>query len=247
VSQVVLRRFCKDGLLAVTHLPTGDQAFKPPDEVGFVEIPKVVIGRLEQIWGNGVENAAKAALNALEHGDLLQKPKHVATIKDLIALHFVRSWVLIEIVDEGKIQTSKELWDRLSQRFPDRRADTERVAEDVLNRILVEVLEENIDKVKRFFAPMNLEIGMSGISDRMILGDVPVMNLSADGRLGIKGGVPINESTAVGMPLTPNHLVSLTSEAAKYGYVALSPAETTAVSEKQRALAARQLFALPLG
>ena len=54
----VLRQFAREGLVAACSLPSGRHELKLPEDVAFIDVDERIIGRLEQEWGQGIENDA---------------------------------------------------------------------------------------------------------------------------------------------------------------------------------------------
>ncbi len=249
LSQVVLRQFARNGLVSAYVPGTAKSTLKRPEEVAFINVDERIIGRLEQEWGQGVENDAGRAMRVLHDGGLLYQPKHLKTLKALIALHYVRSSVLVTLLNQAKATYGDLLESRLAGQFPAHSADIDHVLStewpDRVDGILIDILEENIRKVSEYLVNRDLEIGQAPASRQLIIGDVPVINIAGDGRTGIQAGVPINESTTIGMPLTPWHLVAITSDPKTGKYVALTPTQVDATNRKQRELAYCEYYCLP--
>src|ERR1700745_134527 len=109
VSQVILRRFLGptpqgDRLLSY-NLQYGSAKLRGTQRVGmlehFVEIDSEKTARL---WGR-TDQDLPAAIDAAHTRRVLQAPKHVAVIKDAIALHFARSLDTLESVKKNWDQT----------------------------------------------------------------------------------------------------------------------------------------------
>ena len=109
VSRALLRRFLGptnqgDRLLSY-NLQFGKAYLRAPGAVGKLEnFVKIDSRETEQLWGL-TEQDLPAAIKAARTRRVLQNPKHVAVIKDAIALHFARSLDTLESVEQNWQQT----------------------------------------------------------------------------------------------------------------------------------------------
>jgi len=240
VSQVILRRFLgstsQGERLLAYNLRYGKAKLRAPGAVGklrnFVQIDSQ---ETEQVWGR-TEQDLPAAIDAARTRRVLQDPKHVAVIKDAIALHFARSLDTLESVNRSWQQTldtaraayladqaaMEELFYRKHGFAARGSAVAEEIADDLLRTAkelyengayfrlrVVDVFEEG----RRMAASARLEIIRPSLSrSRFLLGDVPAISYDA-GRnaLGIPGGVPFGDATTVFLPLTPTRLAALSN------------------------------------
>lgn len=238
VSQVILRRFLGptpqgDRLLA-HNLRYGKARLRSPGAVGklrnFVQIDSL---ETERLWGR-TEQDLPAAIDAALTRRVLQKPKHVAVIKDAIALHFARSLDTVESVNQSWQQTlataraaylaDQPAMEALFYRKHGFVATGPTVAEEIADDLLrtVKQLYENgsyfrlrvvdlFEEARRMAASARLEIiRPRGSQSRFLLGDVPAISFDAGGNaLGIPGGVPFGAATTVFLPLSPTRLAAL--------------------------------------
>lgn len=238
VSQVILRQFLGptsqgDRLLAY-NLRYGTAKLRAPKAVGklrdFVQIDSE---ETEQLWGR-TEQELPAAIDAAKTRRVLRNPKHVAVIKDAIALHFARSLDILQSVNQNWQQTldaaraaylgdrpaMEDLFYRKHGFVASGPAVGEEIADDLLRTArelyengsyfrlrVVDVFEE----ARRMAAAARLEIIRPRRSNaRFLLGDVPAITYDARrNALGIPGGVPFGDATTVFMPLSPTRLAAL--------------------------------------
>lgn len=271
VSQVILRRFLGstshgDRLLSY-NLRYGKATLRATGAVGklanFVRIDSL---ETERVWGR-TEQDLPAAIDAARTRRVLQDPKHVAVIKDAIALHFARSLDTLESVNHGWRETldsaraayladqpaMEELFYRKHGFVASGPAVAEEIADDLLKNArqlhedgayfrlrVVDVFEE----ARRMASSARLEIlRPSRSGSRFLLGDVPAISYDA-GRnaLGIPGGVPFGDATTVLMPLTPTRLAAL-SKADRFE--AVPPRAVTQVNAFQVAKAHDYVYMHP--
>ncbi|GAB2622729.1 hypothetical protein GCM10027168_63390 [Streptomyces capparidis] len=97
VSQVLLHRFTAPGPQGnrlypfdLDH-PERRHKLKPPSSVAFIEdFVRYASASLEELWGR-TESAMRDVFESIERGDTLNDPAKMVTLKDFLALHFVRS------------------------------------------------------------------------------------------------------------------------------------------------------------
>ena len=238
VSQVILRRFLgptpQGDRLLTYNLRYGKAKLRAPGAVGklrnFVQIDSL---ETERLWGR-TEQDLPAAIDAAHTRRVLQNPKHVAVIKDAIALHFARSLDTLESVNQSWQQilattraaylaeqpAMEELFYRKHGFFASGSIVAEEIVDDLLRT--VKQLYENgsyfrlrvvdlFEEARRMGASARLEIiRPRGSQSRFLLGDVPAISFNAGGNaLGIPGGVPFGDATTVFLPLSPTRLAAL--------------------------------------
>ena len=103
VSKALSGRFCgptSHGERLLSHnLQFGTAKLRAPRAVGrLTNFVKIDSERTEQLWGL-TEQDLPAAINAARTRRVLQNPKHVAVIKDAIALHYARSLDTLDSAD----------------------------------------------------------------------------------------------------------------------------------------------------
>jgi Protein of unknown function (DUF4238) len=238
ISQALMREFCVptnqgDRLLSY-NLRFGGTRLLPTRQVGKLrDFVKIDSEATEQLWSL-TEQELPAAIRAARTRRVLQNPKHVAVIKDAIALHFARSLDTLESVDQNWQQTlataraayvanrhaMEELF-YLKHGFVARGAAVnEEIADDLLSTAtalnqsgayfrlrVVDLFEE----ARSTAAAARLEIIWSRRRQfQFLFGDVPAITVGAGGRaLGIPGGVPFGDATTVFLPLSPWRLAAL--------------------------------------
>ena len=238
VSRALLRRFLGptnqgDRLLSY-NLQFGRANLRAPGAVGKLEnFVKIDSRETEQLWGL-TEQDLPAAIKAARTRRVLQSPKHVAVIKDAIALHFARSLDTLESVEQNWQQTlaaaraaymadrpaMEELFYQKHGYYAGGSTVAEEIADDLLSTAtalnqsgayfrlrVVDLFEE----ARRMAAASSLEIIWSrGRQFQFLLGDVPAITIGAGGAaLGIPGGVPFGDATTVFLPLSPWRLAAL--------------------------------------
>jgi Protein of unknown function (DUF4238) len=236
VSQALLRRFCiptpKGDRLLSYNLQFGKTKLLPPKQVGKLrDFVKIDSDETERLWGL-TEQELPAAIDAVRTRRILKNPKHVAVIKDAIALHYARSLDTLESADRIWQQG---LGDARAAYMADRPAMEElfyqkhgfwaggsTVAEEIADDLLetarslydsgaafrlrvVDLFEE----ARRKAAAASLEI-FRPRRGQFLLGDVPAITVGPGGQaLGIPGGVPFGDAKTVILPLTPTRLAAL--------------------------------------
>jgi len=239
VSQALLRRFCiptsqGDRLLSY-NLQYGKTQLLSTRQVGKLkDFVKIDSEETEKIWAR-TEQDLPDAIDAARTGRLFKNPKHVAVIKEAIALHFARS---LDTLDSTKALWEKTLSDARAAYLANPQAMeqifylkhgfvaggayvAEQVADDLLAHTralyqsgaafrlrVVDVFEE----ARARAASANLEIIRPNRRGQFLLGDVPAISVGPGGHaLGIPGGVPFGDATTVILPLSPTRLAALGS------------------------------------
>jgi hypothetical protein len=246
ISQVVLRQFTDASKQVEVHdKKTGKVELKRPYDVAYTLFETDLISGLEKQWNEDVENQAEKAFNILKNGDLLNYPQHQAVIKNLLALHFVRSDRLLETVKVMQERYAKQILDETLAVYPEH----EELIKKTLDRdwplttkkAMPELLEENIMKVSKYLEGHDLEIGLAPIGSEFILGDSPAVTLGEEGTLG----VAIQDAVNFGMPVTPHHIVAFRTKAETKRYLLLTAADVRAANNKQIICSRVEYYARP--
>ena len=248
VSQFLLKRFARGGVVGVNSITTHEQRHERVRDIGYVELEEELIGGMERKWQK-VESEAANALHKLDAGTLLDSSRNIFAIKRLMAMHFVRSEAFYLLMVSKREEYLDTVVRRLGMQFP---AETERLLPVIrsewmtmIDGSIPGILRDNISKVESFIDSQGIEIGVTPVGVSLILGDNPALTISKDGHLGILAGVPITEATGFSMPLGPKHLVALKTNALSRKYLQLSAEHVRNANEKQLAQAIRVYYSLP--
>lgn len=273
LTKVILRRFAADsgpskGLLYPFRLqyPQARHQLIGPDGCG--KIPDFIAfasGSAEQLWKE-TEDKLHDALAAVDNGTVLDSPAHMATIKDTIALHYVRSsaarlvhvrtWVRVWADSRARWLTSwrplleAEFYrakgfyaagDQALGLFLDRmmQASIDRAVSGQLFRVRVEDL---FGQAREQMSGLGLEI-LTPASGEFLIGDVPALTIRHDRtQAGVLGGIALGDANTVIMPLGPHHLAALgTANLAGK----LSPDQVASVNTRQIASAIEYVYLRP--
>ena len=231
ISQALMRQFCiptnqGDRLLSY-NLQFGRTRLLPTRQVGkLTDFVKIDSEATEQLWGR-TEQELPAAIKAARTRRVLTNPKHVAVIKDTIALHYARSQDTLESVEKNWQETlamartaymanrpaMEELFYQKHGYWAGGSTVAEEIADDLLSGAtalnqsgayfrlrVVDLFEE----ARRRAAAARLEIIWSRRSQfQFLFGDVPAIT--------IPDGAPFGDATTVFLPLSPTRLVALSS------------------------------------
>lgn len=239
VSQVLLKEFTNDAGLLTIHYK---DASRPPEtkstkEACYIEIETEFIERLEKYWNESIESDTKKTLRILKAGDVLNYEKHINILKKLMALHYIRSWVLMDIFAElGEYHTNLIIEETMRD-FSKSREEILKlvrpVLPGVLNKVLVDGLDRLIKKVDTHIEKFGLEIGVAPEGTNFILSDSPAIVMDKSGRLGPKEGVAIMNASEFAMVMTPKHVVALKSGKQAKTYMKLTARQVRALNDKQ--------------
>ena len=238
VSRALLREFCtpdargQDKLLAWAIQYGKAKSTGPGGVAKRDHFVKIDSQETEHTWGR-VEQAMPAALAAARTRRIFEKPKHVAVIKEAVALHFARS---LDVLDTQEVLLRQALAARRAEylrnwplmealylmkhglyppagdRFREEIADdllsqaTQLVDSGVLFRLRVVDLFE---KARAMASWMGLRI-LRPRRGEFLIGDVPVIPIDETrGAFGLSGGVAFGDATMIVLPLGPRRLAVL--------------------------------------
>lgn len=251
VSQVLLKRFASradDGRWqTIAHdKNSGSSELRGIDCVASREIERSLVEALEQEWSNDIEKEADKAINCILNNNWTDK--HVGTIKDLMALHFIRSQAF-ELVSNNShyiIKTLEAEKNKVIKIYPEYTDAINRVYHENLKtaplEIAIGILRTYITKTKDYLADLaiGLEVGQAPSDVEFIIGDVPVITLNRTGNV-----VPVTEADYVGMPITPKYLVTLKNNPNKKKPMLLTKRQVENVNKRQIGLSLVNYFSLP--
>lgn len=236
ISKVLLKRFAapfgSNGLKLVPfNLEHPDRLHKmaSPRECGKVPyFARFASASLEQVWGK-LETRIPDAARAVDRGDVFQHEQHVQTLKDLIALHLVRSLnyrnvherIFTNVYTEHRtaLLTDKSDLLRLAvlQRSGLHLAGPQGLtaaADQILSPHLANFengadfrarIEDTFAKAKEMISDAGLEI-LAPSAGEFLLGDTPALAIQQSGNR-TAFNVAIGDSTAIVLPFGPRHLL----------------------------------------
>ena len=237
VSKVLLRQFAiptKNGDRLLAHsLQYGKAKLRAPKGVGKLEnFVKIDSQETEELWGQ-TEQHLPAALAAARTRRIFANPKHVAVIKDAIALHFARSLELLQahamLWERGLERTRQQyradeatmatlFYQRYGLLPPSARAAGEIISQQLLaeTRQLYESgaifrlrVVDMFHAARQLASKAGLEI-IRPARGEFLIGDVPAIPIDATRQaLGVLGGVPFANASTVILPLGPRRLAAL--------------------------------------
>jgi hypothetical protein len=250
VSRVLLRQFCEptphgERLLSLS-LQYGSARPRAPRGVGKREdFVKIDSQETEHVWGL-TEGALPEALAAARTRRIFGNPKHVAVIKDAIALHFARSLDVLEVseaLQRRDLESARKAFLADPQRMdalfylkhkiypPASKNARETIADDLLattKQLIDGGVFFRLRVVDMFHAArgMTASLGLQILSPQggeFIIGDVPAIPIDVQrGALGLLGGVPFGNATMIVLPLGPKRLAALSRSADSFDRVPLA-------------------------
>jgi hypothetical protein len=240
VTRVLLRRFAAasgpdKGLLYPFALryPQARHRLLGPDGCG--KVPDFITfasGSAERLWKE-TEDKLHDALAAVDNGTLLGSPEHIATIKEAIALHYVRSsaaplvhvrtWVRVCAASRVRWLTN---WRWLLEVEFYRAKGFCAAGDQALGLFLDQMMQPSIDRAvsgqlfrvriedlfsqaRQWMRGQGLEI-LTPASGEFLIGDVPALTIRHGlSQAGVLGGIALGDAHTVIMPLGPRHLAAL--------------------------------------
>ncbi len=213
VSKVVLRRFTNPhGELLDINVQTGrTRRLHPSASMYEIDYISAAPNEAERLWAT-VEERMPRAYASIDNNTILQDPVALQTLKDCIALHFIRSYMLKRVT---QVSTAGAIAQMRGQLTNEGQAQVleESSAQEFWERVKV-----HFQDVRRWCAGLALEIiSPQHVDDEFLIGDTPALSYKAGNFLGGPlTGVPLSEAAAVYMPIGPRHLVSLAKQGGQF-------------------------------
>jgi hypothetical protein len=243
VSEVILRRFADaNGQILRIDLKSGKMAPRHPAACMYeLDFISAASDEAEALWKT-VEDRMWSAYVALENGAADQDPDAIATIKDCIALHFIRSHTIKYVAQQSSRSAIQTMLNRLMGE-EGRKVDRNYLEENKIilagpqgrefaaRKLLATVepalsspdefwkrVRDQFQNLKAWCAPLQLEI-LTPKDDAgdFLIGDTPALSYEAGNLMGgPKAGVTLDRAAAVYMPLSPRYVVSLAVKGGRY-------------------------------
>ncbi|MEU0521105.1 DUF4238 domain-containing protein [Streptosporangium sp. NPDC006007] len=238
VSQVLLKQFAvprpkSSGLQLIKFdldYPERSQKPKSPRACGWVEdFVRIESASAENLWGR-VEQEVPPTLMAVHDGTVFNDPKHAETLRNLIAVHMVRSHRYHKVHHNAFSDVYKRLRTTLLRNneellrvealretglhlpgphtlgaYLDRIMENSTPTKDHKSgRLFRNNIEEMFDKIRFFLAKFKIEI-IAPESGAFIIGDNPAITMRHDGTYNMA----IGDAHTVVLPIGPKHLIAL--------------------------------------
>ena len=252
ISQVILKQFANDQRQIVVHTKDRDDTeLQPIGCIAYMDIDEVLIKKLEEQWSQEIEAKADTAINNLKAGNINYFEKHIGVVKNLFALHFIRSQVfrLVEANKQAIDNRLAQTKDEVTAIYPEYNDLIERTYakehETAYVDIAIKVMEEYIPKVNDYISDSNIgfEIGEAPNNSEFVIGDIPVIT----GDRNYRFGIPITEANVIAMPLTPNHLVALKKNPETKKYKRLTAEQVKTANSRQLGLMQNHYYSAASG
>ncbi|CAL8973881.1 hypothetical protein CELL_01643 [Cellulomonas sp. T2.31MG-18] len=238
VSRVVLRRFVHGEVLSVYDRHKDAIYRKGPGGVFRSNFDRFDWATAEQRWG-AVESKMHAVYKLLDERRALDNPDAVETLRDLVAMHWVRSSAMraaheqvAQRVLNDRIRGLSSRPEILSVLLRQRTGlvaagaaeldwINERVHQELFDQVNDEMFSETVaqyyEKVRADLAARGrVQIGYVDPGADLLIGDAPVITLRPghDG-VGPHQGVAFMEATDIVMPISPTILIGMGPEPAE--------------------------------
>jgi hypothetical protein len=235
ISQVVLRRFLEvlpaGKRLTRVNLATGQVELITTNAAGWVrDFVPVDSKATEDLWQQ-VETRLNPAMDAALGGTALGNPAHLETLKDAVALHFIRNPQTLQVHNKSfadaldrridaiaKTPLAAEAFRRKYHLAPAGAGDL-RLGAEAFHEPMVTLHREGglfrlsvqrlYEKVCVRFDSRGVEILTPASANKeFLIGDSPAITLKqSTGEFGISQGITVDEADEIFMPLTPRLLV----------------------------------------
>ncbi len=170
-----------------------------------------------------------------------------------MVLHFVRSHSFLELLNEKEQVHFKEFMHEAILSNPEKYNEIDNGFLELRKKWRVDIvksipkqLKNNILKVEDFVSDHNIEIGEAPEGSSFILSDTPALNISDDGRIGIKGGVGITNSIGFAIPLGPKYIAALSVKPQAVHYIKLSDSHVKNINIKAIQGSLHEFYSAPL-
>ncbi len=186
---------------------------------------------VEALWGD-VERRVPAAIAAVHAGTPFANPRHVATLRDLIVLHFVRSLHYRDMHTASFERARTRLVAKVTRKYPER-LRLEALRETGLHlsgpslgafaELLIERhsvmqdhesgkffranIEDTFHKMRDLASTWRVEV-TTPESGQFLIGDSPALTLSVEEGRTIYG-MAFGDAQTLVLPIGPRHLLSL--------------------------------------
>ncbi|MGW4816876.1 DUF4238 domain-containing protein [Kitasatospora cineracea] len=219
---------------------------------------------LEQVWSR-LESQIPKVAQAVDDGSVFSDPQHVKVLKDLIALHLVRSLhyravhenVFAQVYTEHRIELLTSKADLLRAAVLERSglhlagpqglmAAADQILRPHLDNFVNGAdfrvrIEETFEKAKELIGSGGLEILLASEGE-YLLGDTPALTISQEeGKCTYH--MAIGDSTAIVLPFGPKHL--LVGRTPRNGFDAATPQTVDYLNRLQIEAAQRRVYFRP--
>ena len=239
VSRALLARWCdltKDGpRMGHYSLEFGARPLTSPKSVAkLTDFVKFDSEATERLW-NLTERVLPEALAAAQDGTLFRSPQHVKTLKETIALHYARSFEVLDTHDEIWTQglevararflkdpkyLSRVHYLKTGMYLPATATEAQRVMADGLLQHTRDLFVSGVAfrfRVVRMFNQVSTLVARAGLqllrpegNAEFLIADVPAITTDASSNhQSIRAGVPIGSAASVFLPLGPHLGVGL--------------------------------------
>jgi Protein of unknown function (DUF4238) len=241
VSKVILKQFTMPGprsggwqlLPFDLHHPERHHKPKTTKACGWAEnFVAFESASAEQLWCD-VERRVPAALAAIRGGTPFADPAHAEALRDLVVLHYVRSYRYREVHVNAFEQARANLSGTLADRFPGPLyrealrttglhltdpgalatyaerliAQSTIVQDNASGKLFRTSIEDTFHKVQQMASKWRVEIHTPQ-SGRFLIGDNPGVTIRQDGST-TEYGMAFGDATSMVLPIGPGHLVAL--------------------------------------
>jgi hypothetical protein len=239
VSRVLLRRWSKypegKGPISGLDLDTLVERTEAVERFGGVDDQDLPTpDDIEKVWSDDVEKRLNHAFAQLDASQLLKDQAAVTTIKNCIALHWARGFVLPELFSNmipGKVDeitksllekfTATEIMHALTGQYLVSSNMTELLKGRIYSEFMENIRTDRfVDKQflqqyrrgQELVEPFALEVWHSP-TDEFLISDTPVVSYDKDNdKVGVLQDVAWSKADALFMPLGPHHVAALSKK-----------------------------------
>jgi len=244
VSQVVLKEFTMPGrgssgwrlLPFDLKYPERHHKLRPTSRCGWAKnFVAFESASAEQLWGR-IEKRVPAALDAVHRGTPFADPAHAEVLRDLVVLHYVRSYHYQKVHDGALERVRANVSVTLARKFPQQLAReafretglhltgpgalvayaeryiarSEMIRDHESGKLFRSSIEDMFCKVQKMASTWQVEILTPG-SGQFLIGDNPGVTIrrNAAARLELEHGMAFGDAMSMVLPVGPRCLLAL--------------------------------------
>ncbi|MFD8079493.1 DUF4238 domain-containing protein [Streptomyces sp. NPDC059718] len=242
VSQVVLKEFTllngssgRQLLAFDLQYPERPPRLRPPSRCGLArDFVAFDSASAEQLWGR-IEERVPAALAAVRKGTPFTVAAHAEVLRDLVVLHYVRSYkyrnVHLAAFERTRASVSARVAARLPQQlaraalletglhltergalmaYAEREvARSEMVRDHESGKLFRTSIEDTFSKVQKMASTWRVEILTPELGHQFLIGDNPGLTVRRNAHGGLDHGMAFGDATSMVLPVGPRCLVAL--------------------------------------
>ncbi len=210
-----------------------------PKKFAYIEHDENLIQEAEDEW-QLIEGQLKSAYKKLRNGELLAPGNeyYVDIFKKTLALHYVRSKTFYQIREKISVNLINKSLKELYLSLGGLNIDQYKYAVNKFRRTIDEGVAKTLIKTYKdiinFIDDSYLEVGKAVGINEFIIGDIPVLTITRDHKLGVlQNNITLDKANAVGMPVSKKYIIALSKNNKKKDYFDIDDEGVISANSKQ--------------